>query len=262
MEYGQFSYVYDRLMEDMPYSEWLRFLQTCWERTGKIPETLVELGCGTGNISIPIAESGIRVTGIDLSEDMLAVAQDKWDRRKSSGAFKGAHPIRWIQQDVCHWHLPEPCDCVVSFCDVFNYIQTEDDLQSAFQHTYNGLRENGLFIFDMLSVHQFQQYASEEPFLLDEEDIAYIWHCTWDDQAQRIEHDLTIFAKENNDFHHEERFVRIQEHHTQRAYDPDQVERMLRQAGFGSIYQCADFQFREPSLKSGRYFFIALKTKP
>lgn len=48
--YGQFASVYDKLMQDMPYEEWLQFAHDSWERYG-MPKTVVDLGCGTGKDS-------------------------------------------------------------------------------------------------------------------------------------------------------------------------------------------------------------------
>ncbi len=76
--YRQFASVYDRLMEDMPYSDWLRFARESWERYG-IPKTVVDLGCGTGSLAIPLARSGFEVFAIDLSADMLTIGRSKWE---------------------------------------------------------------------------------------------------------------------------------------------------------------------------------------
>lgn len=96
--YRKFAYVYDELMEDMPYPDWIRFARTAWERHG-MPRTVVDLGCGTGSITIPLVNAGFEVTGIDLSADMLAVARRKWKRRprapgcSARAAFAGCSRI-------------------------------------------------------------------------------------------------------------------------------------------------------------------------
>ncbi|HEX7057772.1 MAG TPA: methyltransferase domain-containing protein, partial [Bacilli bacterium] len=76
MAYEKFAYVYDRLMQDVPYPEWLRFLREYWNQANT-PDTIVELGCGTGNLTIPLAQSGFKMYGIDDSEHMLSVAAEK-----------------------------------------------------------------------------------------------------------------------------------------------------------------------------------------
>src|SRR5690554_4777997 len=75
-----FAALYDRLMADMPYDEWQRFVREAWGRYGLAPQTVVDLGCGTGRITTALAQEGLRVVGIDLSEHMLAVAQERSDQ--------------------------------------------------------------------------------------------------------------------------------------------------------------------------------------
>lgn len=85
--YNQFAYYYDRLMEGMPYAEWLEFLQQCWKQYG-LPQTIADLGCGTGSLALPLAQQGHEVYGIDLSEDMLAVAQQRHKKLSLSIFFR------------------------------------------------------------------------------------------------------------------------------------------------------------------------------
>src|SRR5690606_20887114 len=171
--YKQFASVYDRLMEDMPYAEWLRFARQIWEKRN-MPETVVDLGCGTGSIAIPLAKSGFRVFGIDLSADMLTIARSKWDDNMGRGP-SGAGSIRWLQQDMRDWELPEAVDTVLSFCDCINYLLEERDVEAAFRRTWRGLKEGGVFLFDVHAPRQLERYAEEQPFTLDERDVAYIW---------------------------------------------------------------------------------------
>jgi ubiquinone/menaquinone biosynthesis C-methylase UbiE len=89
MSYERFAYTYDRLMREMPYGDWLRFAREAWNEYGITPKTIVDLGCGTGNIAIPLGLEGFDVTGIDLSEDMLAVALQKAENQNPCS--KAAH---------------------------------------------------------------------------------------------------------------------------------------------------------------------------
>lgn len=64
------------------------FAETAWERLGK-PKTVAELGCGTGSLTIPLAEAGYHMTGIDLSSDMLAVARQKMEELPAAAGLYG-----------------------------------------------------------------------------------------------------------------------------------------------------------------------------
>ncbi|MBD2872725.1 class I SAM-dependent DNA methyltransferase [Paenibacillus arenilitoris] len=251
--YGQFAAVYDLLMEDMPYADWLGFARESWSRYG-IPSTVVDLGCGTGSLSIPLARSGFQVYGIDLSSDMLAVARGKWDETPQTVTRPRTGTIRWLQQDMREWELQERVDAVISFCDCLNYLTEEVDVEAAFRATYAGLRSGGTFLFDMHPPKQLIRYAEEQPFVLDERDVAYIWTCDFERERCEIEHHLTIFAREGD-----AKFYRFEETHVQRAYDPEWIVSALRRAGFTTVDRYADFELRPADADSERLFFAAVK---
>ncbi|MBH5317017.1 methyltransferase domain-containing protein [Paenibacillus sp. GSMTC-2017] len=240
-------------MEDMPYAEWLGFARASWSRYG-MPESVVDLGCGTGSLSIPLARSGFHVYGIDLSADMLAIARSKWDESPQASVRPRVGTIRWLQQDMRSWELAEPVDTVISFCDCLNYLTEKEDIEAAFQATFAALRSGGSFLFDMHPPKQLIRYAEEQPFVLDERDIAYIWTCDFEESRCQIEHNLTIFARDRN-----AKFDRFEETHLQRAYDPDWIEAALRRAGFSTVDRFADFELKAASSSSERLFFAAIK---
>ncbi|SDC68671.1 Methyltransferase domain-containing protein [Paenibacillus sp. UNCCL117] len=269
MAYEQFSYVYDRLMEDMPYEEWLEFAAGCWQKHGQ-PRTVVDLGCGTGSLSVPLAQLGLEVIGIDLSEDMLAIARDKADEAaRREPAAKGGS-LLLLQQDIREWSVGRQVDAVISFCDCFNYLLEPEELMSAFRHTYEALAPGGLFIFDMHTPYQLRSYAESQPFLMNEDDVAYIWTSEFDEERCEIEHALTVFVKEEGRQAGQgesrtwtgERFYRVDETHVQRAYSSELIETCLRKAGFAEVAAYADFTWMGLTEETERAFYVAMKPKP
>ncbi|THF75030.1 class I SAM-dependent DNA methyltransferase [Cohnella fermenti] len=256
--YRQFAAVYDRLMEEMPYAEWLSFARRCWDRYG-MPATIVDLGCGTGNIAIPLAKAGFRVFGVDLSADMLAIGRTKWEAGGRNLSEKGT--IRWLQQDMRDWELPEPADAVISFCDSLNYLTEPEDIVSTFRRTYEGLASGGLFLFDVHAPSQLERYAEEQPFVLDEKDVAYLWVCEYDSVRMEIEHDLTFFVRDEaaSGGANSALYSRFEESHVQRAYDSDWLAVELVAAGFEVLHRFADFKWIEADDDSERLFFVARK---
>lgn len=252
MAYGQFASHYDRLMEDMPYDRWLRFAQQCWERYGQ-PRRIVDLGCGTGSVSLPLAQAGGRVTGIDLSDSMLAVAHSKQQQAAAAIAAAGGSLV-WLQQDMREWAIDQPADAVVSFCDCVNYLLEEEDVRLMLRCTAEGLRAGGLFVFDAHAPGQLEAYAQEQPFHLNDDDIAYIWTCEYDGERRQIEHELTIFVQQEGPL-----FRRYTESHLQRAYPADWISSELRSCGFDVLDCCADFTWDAPGGDSQRLFFVARK---
>ncbi|GBF73728.1 SAM-dependent methyltransferase [Paenibacillus sp. 598K] len=257
--YRQFASVYDRLMEDMPYPEWLGFMRQCWDRYG-VPRSVVDLGCGTGSLSIPLARSGFEVYGLDLSADMLTVARSKWEETPAE-VLRQRGSIRWLQQDMREWELAEPVDACISFCDCLNYLTEPEDVEAALRATWRGLKDGGVFLFDVHAPAQLLRYAEEQPFTLDERDIAYIWTSDYDAERSEIEHQLTIFARDERSGERlsQPLFQRIEEVHVQRAYDAGWLTAALRRAGFSRVEAFADFRLEPPTPDSERLFFAAVR---
>src|SRR5690606_28851059 len=122
---------------------------------------------------------------------------------------------------------------------------------------HRGLREGGVFAFDAHAPKQLQRYADEQPFTLDERDVAYIWTSELDARRMEIEHHLTIFAREGNE--PGSRFIRFEEVHQQRAYSAAWLRGALQRAGFSRIELYADFAWEPASEEAERLFFVAVK---
>lgn len=253
--YGKFAYVYDALMADMPYRDWLAFAETAWGKYGK-PRTVAELGCGTGSLTIPLAAAGYHMTGIDLSSDMLSVAQRKLEQQPQGRRFLREGSVQWVQQNMKEWELPEPVDAVISFCDCLNYVLEEQDIRSVFSSTYDGLKPGGTFLFDVHHPNTLIRYEEEQPFVLDEPDISYIWTCELDVPRREIEHHLSIFAREEG---RSDTYRRFEETHTQRAYDPEWMKQELLAAGFSEVSLYSDFEWVAADDSAQRLFYVAVK---
>src|SRR3712207_2044868 len=75
--YESFAEIYDRFMDDVPYDRWRDNLLSLFHAYGIRDGLVAELGCGTGNMTERMAKAGYDMTGIDRSEDMLQIAQEK-----------------------------------------------------------------------------------------------------------------------------------------------------------------------------------------
>ncbi|NGZ73768.1 class I SAM-dependent DNA methyltransferase [Saccharibacillus alkalitolerans] len=258
MSYGKFAYVYDELMQDMPYAKWKRFALEAWEKHGN-PRNVVELGCGTGTLTVMLAEQGYGMIGIDLSEDMLAVAQDKAEERPPLQGLLRSGSLRFVRQDMTEWMTPEPADSVISFCDCLNYLTEPEQVEAAFRATYEGLKPGGTFLFDVHHQNTLRRYEEEQPFVLDEEGISYIWTCGMDEEREEIEHHLRIFVRRDNDAAAAHVYDRFDEVHVERAYDPQWLREALLRVGFSEAECYADFEWRAPDEDAERLFFVAVK---
>lgn len=242
--YQHLAQVYDLLMTEAPYEQWVSFAQNIWQREGVNPHKILDLGCGTGAIAIPFAQLGYRVTGVDLSEEMLAITYDK---AKESGVS-----IELLHQDMRKLEVATQMDAVVSFCDSLNYLTEGDDVYQAFLRVHEALKPGGLFLFDVHSLYKINQVFGDSTFTLTEEDVAYIWQCELEGE-NRVYHDLTIFAREGN------LYRRFEEVHVQRGYSHQQLLDWLDDAGFRLVHCSGDFTDQAPTETTERIFYVAAK---
>lgn len=232
-------------MVDAPYEDWVRFAESEWARYGIKPEKVMDLACGTGNISILLARRGYDVTGVDLSEEMLAIAEQK---ARSAGAR-----VRLYRQDMSRFQAPERMDCVVCFCDSLNYLTDPRDVEQTFASVYRALRPGGIFLFDVHSLYKIREIFGNETFHWVDDDLVYIWDCQLE-ESDEIYHFLTFFAKEDDGL-----YRRFEETHVQRGYSAQQLQTWLVDAGFVNIRLQADFQNEPPVRSSERLFFSCQK---
>ncbi|MGJ7921442.1 class I SAM-dependent DNA methyltransferase [Neobacillus sp. LXY-4] len=247
MTYNRFAYLYDELMKETPYHQWVDFVVRQIEKYGVKAETILDVACGTGELSIWLAEAGFRVSGVDLSEDMLAVAQAK--------AAERGHAIQFFQQNMAELEGFDSLDVITIFCDSLNYLQSEEEVVKTFQHVFEHLHSNGLFMFDVHSIYKMNNIFRNGTFALNEEKISYIWQCYEGEWPNSVEHDLSFFVLEDQTGLYE----RFDELHFQRTYTIEQYKQWLQNAGFEVLEVSADFSDQSPEEHSERIFFTARK---
>lgn len=248
MAYNNFALLYDDLMKDAPYDQWTQF--TLKILRNRQVNQVVDLGCGTGEITLRLAEQEYSLFGVDVSPDMLAIAEQK--------ALQNNKEITWIKQDIRTLEGFSNIDVFISYCDVINYIVEKSDVKRVFTNVYDSLSSGGLFIFDVHSLNHVEQNLTNNTFTYVDESLAYIWYCVSGDEKGEMYHDMTFFYKENEN---DPQYNRIDELHHQRTYSVDTYINLLKDVQFKNIKVYSDFllekQFSER--QSERIFIVAEK---
>ncbi|RSD24140.1 class I SAM-dependent DNA methyltransferase [Mesobacillus subterraneus] len=246
MSYERFAYLYDQLMQDVPYDEWVRMVEAYKEKFHIDGMKLLDLACGTGELSVRFAQKGYDVTGADLSPDMLSVAQSK--------AQGLSLPIQFFQQDMTELEDLGEYDFVGIFCDSLNYLEDEQAVQKTFEGVYRLLKKGGLFLFDVHSVYKMDYIFADATFTWDDEEITYIWNSFKGEKQHSVEHELTFFVLDESG-----KYDRVDELHFQRTYPIDVYQKLLEQSGFKQIEITGDYKMEAPGQNAERIFFAMRK---
>lgn len=242
--YNRFAYLYDKLMEDFDYENWFKYIQDIFKKYEKDPGKILEMACGTGNLSYYLGKEGYKLTCFDISEEMLSLAYNK---------LLDFPNVRVFRQNMVDFRLGEKFDSVISVCDSINYILEDKDLYNTFKNVWNHLEEGGIFIFDINSYYKLEEFIGSNIFIEDRDNIFYIWENYFNKEEEIANFHLTFFVKED------EVYTRFNEEHRQRAYRIDRLVKVLEEVGFSQLDYFKGFTFTRPETKTKRINFVAIK---
>ncbi|WP_186576469.1 class I SAM-dependent DNA methyltransferase [Aquibacillus kalidii] len=248
MSYQKMAYVYDVLMEDAPYDDWMLFAEQMFKQYGSSVQTVADLGCGTGQLTRRLAKRGYHLLGVDYSSDMLTYAQQAAAEENLS--------IQWYKQDLRQLEGFHQIDAAISFCDVINYVTDKEDVKQVFQRIHNVLKQGGLFLFDAHSMRHVEENLKGETFAEIYDDLTYVWLCQPGEEEGEVYHELTFFVQDND------RYERFDETHHQRTFSINEYKQWLKEAGFTVRGIYSDFSIEQTEANTGeRIFFVCQKNQ-
>ena len=243
--YTSFAAVYDTFMDNIPYEEWEKYLKSLLYEYGVREGLVLELGCGTGNMTEILAQSGYDMIGVDNAEDMLEIAIEK---RMKSGL-----DILYLQQDMREFELYGTVKAIVSVCDSVNYILEEEELEEVFRLVNNYLDPGGVFIFDFNTVYKYREILGDQTIAENREECSFIWDNYYYEEERINEYELSLFIREGDS----ELYRKYQETHFQKAYDLETMKRLITQSGLEYITAYDAFTKEAPTRVSERIYVIA-----
>ena len=244
--YENLAKSYDRLTNDVDYGAAVDFYWQLLSQEGLNPRTAVDLACGTGSVALLLAQKGLQVTGVDLSEDMLCQANQK--------AQEQGTDVLFVCQPLQKLRLPRGVDLAVCALDSLDYITDPADCRQAIARVYKVLNPGGCFIFDVNTPQKLR--AMDDQVFLDEDDDVYcVWRGEFDEDTNICTYAMDLFQRQGS------RWLRSYEEHREYAYSQEQLTQYLKDAGFTRIEVFADRRLEAPGPDEQRIYFKARKGK-
>ncbi|MDE6590169.1 MAG: class I SAM-dependent methyltransferase, partial [Oscillospiraceae bacterium] len=199
---------YDRLTADVDYGRWADYAQRHFAKLKRPVRSVLELGCGTGSLTRLLAERGYSMTAVDLSLDMLTVAEQK---------CRGLG-VRFLCRDMTRLPAAEQADAVVSGLDSVNYVTRPKALARMFGRVYRALTPGGLFLFDVKTPAALE--GADGQTCLDEDDGLYcVWRADYYPRRRICAYGLDLFVRNGDGA-----WDRGGEYHEEYAYTMDELD--------------------------------------
>lgn len=141
--FGAYSRYYNLLYKDKNYGEEAGYIHKLVQKYAPAAKSILDLGCGTGRHDFELAKAGYSITGVDISEEMLAAAHSNLTTHNDSSVS-----LNFTRGDIRSVRLDKFFDVVLSLFHVVSYQVSNEDLQSVFATARAHLKPDGLFIFD------------------------------------------------------------------------------------------------------------------
>ena len=227
------------MMQDIPYGKWEKYLTKTLREFGIRDGLLLDLGCGTGEMTRRLRDKGYDMIGVDYSAEMLGEAYKS-----------GADGILYLNQDMRSFELYGTVGGIVSVCDTMNYLTTEKDFVKVLKLVNNYLDPDGVFIFDVKTAHFFKTDMGDGTYAENLEGMSYIWENSYDEKKRINEYFLTMFFDEGG------MYKKSEELHVQKAYTVGEIRKMAGKAGMKFVRALDADTYKAVNAGSRRIYII------
>ena len=218
---------YDRLMSFVNYPSWVAYIEKIIALSSIREKTIFDLACGTGVCLELWSNKGYEVIGLDKSFDMLRVSREKLSQR---GDFL------LINGDMRNFYLGRKIPIVTCLYDSLNYLLNEGDLLRCFRRVNDALADDGIFVFDMNTIHSLRDEWGNNTFQRRDEGLFSVWTNSFNPNDNISSLSITLHVRRNG------QEMVLGEFHQERGYALDMIKSLLHEAGFTcSLYRHLTF---------------------
>jgi SAM-dependent methyltransferase len=244
-----YDWTYEGLTEDIPF-----YLKAARD----YGSPLLELACGTGRLTIPLAQAGFTITGLDLSPEMLAIARHKLDREPPEVRAR----LRLVQDDMCHFCLDEQFGLAFIPQSSLFHVHANEARVSCLSGMREHLAPGGAAIIDLSAADLMANQAVGETVVVGSGVSAATGKMTrelntklaLDREQQRVTCEHIYIEEEPDGAEHRYTFVGDYAWLTE-----SQTRDLLRAAGFGEASVFGGHDWRPFTDDAPRMIFLARK---
>ena len=247
MMYDLIAPIYDAVNEEIDYTAWAEFIdEACVRECREKPSLVLDLGCGTGSMTLELARRGYDMTGVDISPEMLDIARERAERCGFAG------DILWLCQDMREFELYGTVDVTVSCLDCLNHLTSLNDLKKCLSLVHNYLIPDGIFIFDVNGKGKFENIYADNSYVMETDNAMCVWQNHYNPKSHMCDFYITLFSEGEDG-----RYERYDEAERERMYTLKTLKRALADTGFEFIGAYSDFAFTEATDNDERIYVIA-----
>ena len=247
MLYDILAPFYDKINGELDYSRWADFIEEIVKREyNALPELWLDLGCGTGRMTLELARRGHDMTGVDASPEMLEVARQRAEEEGLS------QDLLLLCQDMRSFELYGTVDVTVSCLDCINHLTRPSDLKKCLSLVHNYLSPEGLFIFDVNGKYKFENIYSDRAYVMEEDGGICIWQNDYNERTRICDFYITLMAECSDG-----RYERYDERGRERMYTLSALKKALKETGFEFIGAYSDFDFSNATDADERIYVAA-----
>ncbi|WP_125683292.1 class I SAM-dependent DNA methyltransferase [Levilactobacillus yonginensis] len=241
MIYQSFAELYDELFDPAMYDQWLDFVA---KRVQPQSGSVLDLACGSGRLGVLLAEQGYDVSGLDLSEEMLALAAEHAEEANVTMPLMAGNML-----DLSEIETYQTITC---FADSFCYLPDLPAVTKAFREVHGHLAVGGKFLFDVITPHQTDDVYPGYMYNYVDDTRAFVWTSYGiEDEDHAAEHELAFFTLDQETG----QYRKVTELHHERTYELADYQTALADAGLTLQRVSADFGEHEVAADTTRWFF-------
>lgn len=220
--YGDFSYYYDLLTENVDYEQRCDYICNLLAENGIGKGILLDLACGTGSLSVLMSQRGFDVIGTDASEDMLTKAQEK--------KYEAAPDAIFLCQKMEELDLFGTINAAVCTLDSINHLTDIKKVEEVFRRVSLFMEDGGVFIFDVNTPFKHREILADNTFVYDLDEVYCVWQNSTDEELlTTVSLDIFEYDEESDSY------VRYGEDFSERGYDLGTLKSLAEKFRFETI---------------------------